>query len=243
MEGFGNFVAGIAVGAGIVVGAWFVAQPLTQIADQQRKITVKGTAEKQIKADLAVWHANVQVRAATLPAAYAQLALANESLRAWLAEQRAAPAQLAIKPVGVQPQFALTPSGAVTSTVTGYVLAQPVQFTGKSVDEVVALDAAVPGLAKRGVEFSEARPEYYVSNIEDIKLSLVADATANARKRADEFARSGGLKVGTLRSASQGVFQIVPPNSGDVADFGRYDTTTIDKTVKLVVSVEYGLTR
>jgi hypothetical protein len=243
MAGAGNVLAGVAVGAGIVAGAWLVAQPLTQIADQQRKIAVKGTAEKAIKADVAVWRANVQVRAATLPAAYAQLAVANEALRAWLAEQRVDPAQLALQPVGVQTQYALTPSGAVTSTVTGYVLSQPVQVTGKSVAEVVAVNAAVPALAKRGVEFAEARPEYYVSNIEDIKLSLVADATANARKRADEFARSGGLKVGTLRSASQGVFQIVPPNSGDIADFGRYDTTTIDKTVKLVVSVEYGLTR
>jgi hypothetical protein len=243
MAGVANVLAGVAVGAGIVVGAWFVAQPLTQIADQQRKIAVKGTAEKQIKADVAVWRADVQVRAATLPAAYEKLATANDALRGWLAELRVDPQQLAIKPVVVQPQYATTASGATTSTVVGYVLAQPVQLAGRSVGEVVAVDAAVPALVRRGVEFTEAKPEYYVSNIEDIKLSLVAEATANARKRADEFARSGGLKVGTLRSASQGVFQIVPPNSGDIADFGRYDTTTIDKTVKLVVSVDYGLTR
>ena len=74
-------------------------------------------------------------------------------------------------------------------------------------------------------------------------LSLVADAPSNARKRGEEFAKSGGLAVGTLRSASQGVFQIVPPGSGEVADFGRYDTSTIAKTVKLVVSVEYSLAR
>jgi hypothetical protein len=42
---------------------------------------------------------------------------------------------------------------------------------------------------------------------------------------------------------SQGIFQIVPPNSGDIADFGRYDTTTIDTTVKPVVSVEHGPNR
>jgi uncharacterized protein len=240
---FGNVLAGIAVGAGIVAGAWFVAQPISQIADQQRKISVKGTAEKQIKADVAVWQANIQVRASTLPGAYTQLTIANEALRAWVTEESADVARLTMKPVQVQPQFSVTASGATTSTVVGYVLAQPVQLTGKSVDEIVKLAAAMPALAKRGVEFTEARPEYYVSNIEDIKLSLVADATANARKRAEEFARSGGLRVGTLRSASQGVFQIVPPNSGDIADFGRYDTTTIDKTVKLVVSVEYGVTR
>ncbi|MEO8305245.1 MAG: SIMPL domain-containing protein [Betaproteobacteria bacterium] len=243
MTNFATVLAGISVGAGIVAGAWFVAQPITQIADQQRKITVKGTAEKRIKADVAVWQATMQVRAATLPGAYAQLATTNDTLRRWLAEQGADAAQLALKPVVVQPQFAMTASGATTSTVVGYVLVQPVQVTGKSVDEIVKLALAVPALAKRGADFTEARPEYYVSNIEDIKLSLVSDATANARKRAEEFARSGGLKVGTLRSASQGVFQIVPPNSGDIADFGRYDTTTIDKTVKLVVSVEYGVTR
>jgi hypothetical protein len=140
MAGVANVLAGVAVGAGIVVGAWFVAQPLTQIADQQRKIAVKGTAEKQIKADVAVWRADVQARAATLPAAYEKLATANDALRAWLAELRVDPQQLAIKPVVVQPQYATTASGATTSTVVGYVLSQPVQLAGKSVGEVVAVD-------------------------------------------------------------------------------------------------------
>ena len=40
-------------------------------------------------------------------------------------------------------------------------------------------------------------------------------------------------------SASQGVFQITPVNSTDVSDTGCYDTTSIDKSVKCVVTLNF----
>ena len=243
MNGLSTVLAGLAVGAGITIGSLLLAQPLAQVADQQKKISVKGYAERSVDADVGVWRATLKVRATTLPGAYAELGKANAAVAAWLADRKLDAKQLVIKPADVQAQYALTRDGMQTSQVTGYVLTQGVQVAGRSVDEITALHAALPALLSRGVEFEDAKPEYYVSGIEDIKLSLVADATANARRRAEEFAKSGGLAVGTLRSASQGVFQIVPPGSGEVADFGRYDTTTIAKTVKLVVSVEYALAR
>lgn len=243
MNGLAAVLAGLAIGAGIAIGALVLAQPLTQVADQQKKISVKGYAERSVDADVAIWRATLRVRASTLPQAYAELAKADAAVAAWIGERKIDAKQLVTRPADVQTQYAMTREGMQTSQVTGYVLTQGVQVTGRSVDEITSLHAALPALLARNVEFDDAKPEYYVSKIEDIKLSLVADATSNARKRAEEFAKSGGLAVGTLRSASQGVFQIVPPGSGDVADFGRYDTTTIAKTVKLVVSVEYALAR
>ena len=243
MSGLASVLAGLAVGVGIAIGALLLSQPLAQVADQQKKISVKGYAERNVEADVGVWRATLKVRAATLPGAYAELAKTNASVGAWLAERKIDAKQLLAKPADVQAQYAMTRDGMQTSQVTGYVLTQGIQVSGRSVDEITMLHAALPALLARNVEFEDAKPEYYVSKIEDIKLSLVADATSNARKRAEEFAKSGGLAVGTLRSASQGVFQIVPPGSGEVADFGRYDTSTIAKTVKLVVSVEYSLGR
>jgi len=44
-------------------------------------------------------------------------------------------------------------------------------------------------------------------------------------------------------SATQGVFQITAPNSTEVSDYGSYDTSTIEKTVKAVVSCEFSVSR
>ena len=75
--------------------------------------------------------------------------------------------------------------------------------------------------------------------------ALIADATRNAHDRATEFARSGEASVGTMRSASQGAFYILPArgSSGDDEYGGTYDKSTIDKLARVVVTVEYALTQ
>jgi len=64
-------------------------------------------------------------------------------------------------------------------------------------------------------------------------------ATQNAYNRAGILAKNSKGSVGALSSASQGVFQITPVNSTDVSDEGQYDTSTIDKVVKAVVTLEF----
>jgi hypothetical protein len=59
--------------------------------------------------------------------------------------------------------------------------------------------------------------------------------------RAEELAKNSGSEVGKLKYASQGVFQITPVNSTDVSDYGIYDTTTIEKSIKAVVTIEYSI--
>jgi hypothetical protein len=59
--------------------------------------------------------------------------------------------------------------------------------------------------------------------------------------RAEELAKNSGSEVGTLKYASQGVFQITPVNSTDVSDYGIYDTSTVDKSIKAVVTIEYSI--
>jgi hypothetical protein len=49
--------------------------------------------------------------------------------------------------------------------------------------------------------------------------------------------------LGRLVSARQGIIQITKKNSSDMTDWGVYDTETIDKVVKLVVSLEYEISR
>lgn len=67
----------------------------------------------------------------------------------------------------------------------------------------------------------EQKPEYLVSNLEEIKMSLIANATKNAYSRANEFAKVGNVHVGMMRSASQGAFYILPESgSDDDSDYG-----------------------
>jgi uncharacterized protein len=76
-----------------------------------------------------------------------------------------------------------------------------------------------------------------------VKVRLIGAATKDSLLRAEQFAANSGVTVGPLRSASQGVFQITAPNSTETADYGSYDTSTVEKLVKAVVTVEYAVSR
>ena len=74
-------------------------------------------------------------------------------------------------------------------------------------------------------------PEYYVSTLPQLRVSLVGQAVKDAKARAVEMANSGDSSVGALKSAASGVVQVLAPNSTSVEDYGSYDTSTIQKQV------------
>jgi hypothetical protein len=70
---------------------------------------------------------------------------------------------------------------------------------------------------------------------------MLGAAVADAKLRAAEIADKSGATLGKLASASQGVFQITPAHSTEISGEGMYDTSSIEKTVRAVVTVSFGL--
>ncbi|WLT37153.1 SIMPL domain-containing protein [Synechocystis sp. B12] len=70
---------------------------------------------------------------------------------------------------------------------------------------------------------------------------MVAEATKDAKARAEAIASSTNSKVGAVRSAQTGVFQITSRNSTDVNDMGIYDTSSIEKDITAVVSITFSM--
>jgi hypothetical protein len=82
-------------------------------------------------------------------------------------------------------------------------------------------------------------PQYFYTKLSDMKVDMLADATLNAKKRAEKIAINGGGKIGPLRSTKMGVFQITPVYSNEVSDYGINDTSSLEKKITAVVNVEF----
>lgn len=80
-----------------------------------------------------------------------------------------------------------------------------------------------------------------VSNLDDIKVKMVGEATKNAKARAESMIAGTNGKIGTMNSAKMGVFQIVPINSTDVSDYGINDTSSLEKKVISTVNVTFNV--
>jgi hypothetical protein len=68
---------------------------------------------------------------------------------------------------------------------------------------------------------------------------LLSSVVRDVRRRAEEIAESGGLKVGKVISARSGVAQVLAPNSVEISDYGTYDTSTKEKEIMLTVNVTF----
>jgi hypothetical protein len=73
----------------------------------------------------------------------------------------------------------------------------------------------------------------------EARVSLLPDALADAKARATKIAESSGARIGKLRSASQGVVQVIQANSTDVSDYGYYDTSTKEKEIMVTVKASF----
>lgn len=96
-------------------------------------------------------------------------------------------------------------------------------------------------LIDQGVEFSSGAPEYYYTKLDELKIEMLAKATQNAKQRAENMTQATGNKIGLMRSAKMGVFQITPINSTDVSDWGVNDATSLEKKVTAVVTVSFAI--
>jgi|GEM_PF-458100 len=233
-------------------------------------ITVKGTSSERVKADAAVWTGTIEVMSdqegnvymdalKEMRADQSKIFENDENAIAWAAQRKAGynkiqaqaqQAQALLIALGAKPE-ALEVSGALmrpvyrvdngrqTEDVVGYRFTVTFRYTSSDADAVAALAKKSAELTAKGLAFTSNPPEFYYTKLEALKVKLLTQAAANARERAQALL-TGGVQLGDVVSASQGVFQVTAPLSTEVSDWGCYDTTSIEKDVRCVVSMTYG---
>ena len=239
-NGFGMFMLGIA----LALGAAFASQSLARAIVASRNassIKVKGSASVDLRADRAHWGASVTARGATLQAAYQQLGAGIAALQGFVSKQGFKADEWTTGAVRTSTVMKKDAKGAATNTVERYELVQAVTVNSGKVDAVYDTARTVTELIKDGIDVTSGTPEYTLASIEDAKVKLLDQATRNAMDRARTLADGSGSSVGALLNASQGVIQILSRGSTSGGDYGEYDTSTIDKTMRAVVSLEYAV--
>jgi hypothetical protein len=136
-----------------------------------------------------------------------------------------------------------TPNGRWRTVQKGFNGSHGIVVTVKDLDLVGKVRKAAVQFKADGHPVEYGDPQYLVSSLEQVKMSLIGAATRDARARAEEFAKNGAVKAGSMRSASQGAFNILAPGAGaDASEYGgTYDKTTIDKVARVVVTIEYAI--
>jgi uncharacterized protein len=236
----GRLLAAAVLGGGVALGGWFAGQGLRAPRADDRYVTVKGLAEREVRADLALWPLRFVVTGNDLAEVRGRVAEAERAVRRFLAEG-GIPAE-AVGVAGLEVTDALAQvyrSGPVESR---FVIAQTLLVRTPEVDRVAALAQRAGDLVAAGVVLSSeggpaSGPVYAFTRLNDHKPAMIAEATRNARAGAEQFAKDSGAALGGIRQASQGVFQILPRDEAPgVAEPGQPN-----KRLRVVATVDYHL--
>jgi hypothetical protein len=229
----------------LVVAASVLGYQVKQVGGGRETISVKGLAEKPIKADRAEWRVQIQVKGDSNSDALARLRRERPRLDEFLAKAGFDGAAISESNESVEPNYEQVEgrNGNLRAVQQGNIARQSLTISTTDIERVIAASKAIVQFEADGHPVSYGEPQYLVSNLEEVKMSLIAAAMQNSRTRAAEFAKNGDVEVGRMRSASQGAFYILAADADqDVSDWGgSYDKSTVEKIARVVVTVDYGI--
>ena len=235
-----GMVAGVFLAAGLVLSACVATTAWFKVKTAQ-SITVKGSARKNVRADLMVWKGSFTAQAARLLEAQQQLKTDAEKVGEFIAGHSLT--NVAFTPINIEEvKGSLTDTNGLTQPqILGYRLTQTVRVESPEVDLVTQLDRDAVALVQRGVLFTTQIPEFIYTKAGEAKVEMLAEATKDARARAEQIATQGGRGIGGLQTADMGVIQIAPIYSGQTSWEGMNDTSSLDKTITAVVTATFAL--
>jgi hypothetical protein len=214
---------------GMVGGGYLLGDGLKRAKAADRSVTVRGLAEKDVTADLATWSISYSATGFDLPSVRAEIDNNSKELRAYFTALGFKPEALTATGAGVNQYIN---NGVNTITITQRMLLRTTDIARAQRAVAQQFD-----LVRRGVTLQEGSGmRYSFTRLNDVKPTMVASATKDARAAAEQFARDSGTSVGGIKSATQGYFSI---DARDGEADGASDTPY--KKVRVVTTVDFYL--
>ncbi|WP_166263366.1 SIMPL domain-containing protein [Marinobacter caseinilyticus] len=232
-------VAALIMSIAVVASAMLIGQGLRDLRTGDRFVTVKGVAEREVTADLALWPLRFIATGDTLAEAQQQARSSRDSIMAFLQLQAIAQDAVELQRLDVTDTQANPFQGNANSQ--RFIINSTLMVRTPDIDKVRQASQAMGELVDSGVvlsaDYGPSGPTYIYSGLNAIKPAMIAEATAAARESAKQFAADAATELGELRRANQGVFQILPRDQAP----GIVEAQQPVKTVRVVSTVEYYL--
>lgn len=239
-KSLGMFLLGATLAFGLACAAYIVSRAAVKVS-RSETIRVKGSASQLVSSDFGSWSGSVAVAAPTMEGAAAKLNAAEKQIGDFIASVGFRPQEVVWGSISITIFYKKNEKGVNTNDILKFQLSRTLKIASKDVNRLETLNRTFTDLVKKGLSVGNCGASYLITNLDDYKMKLLNAATENGYKRAQTLAGSAGGKVGSLLSASQGIFQVLAPGGGNISDYGTYDKSTIDKEIKAVVTLEFSV--
>jgi hypothetical protein len=238
-----RLAAALLIALGIAAGGWLVGQGFANARMADRFVTVKGIAEREVKADLALWPIRVVTTDNDLAKAQERMAENMRRVREFLTKHGVDLAGSELQRLQVRDANA-NQYGDTSRVRDRYVIQQTLMVRSDKPDAIAAVSQLAGEMVAAGIVLSSeddgyaaGGPRFLYTKLNEIKPPMIAEATARARESAEKFAQDSQSRLGGIRHANQGVFEILPRDQGP----GVPESAQVSKLVRVVSTVEYYL--
>ena len=202
-------------------------------------ISTTGSATQEYTSDSVKWTSTItrNVTLATVKNGYTQMASDLAAVKSFLSTNGIPDSAIDVTPILMNEIYDNS-----NNPVKNYSLTQNIIVNSSDVQSIADLSKNTnPLVVDQGILFSTVDLEYYYSKLPDARVALLSAAIADAKARATKIAEAGGKEIGALQSATNGVVQVLAPNSSDTSDYGTYDTSSIEKNIMVTVKTTFEL--
>ena len=237
LEKFQIVISALIISLAFMIATGFAASKLVR----NDGITVTGSVYKIVKSDSGSLLFYINSSAPNKTEAYNKVIKQHPVINEYLIKSGIQEKDIEYKSMNGYYSYKYTSEGKMTNIVDRYNLTQGVKISSNNVNKIKDVANNIQSLITKGIDLNVNDPQFYYSDLGNLKIELLEAATKDAKSRAKAMLKATNDNVGKIKSVRMGVFQITPVDSTNVSDMGINDTSTIDKKVTAVANVVFAV--
>ena len=235
-----NIVLSVVIGSVAFITSSIIIGKAVKNTFLIRTLTVKGAAERTVKADFAIWSIDIEEKDRDLIKAQNKMEQKLKILKAHLLEKGFKEEELTNNSTQMNEIREERESKDSFKYITEYKMSSGFVVKSGDVNLVDKVYTNIAELIKKGVKIKYSydgnAPRYLFKKFDIVKDEMIKEATKNALRTAKSFASDAGDKIRGIKTANQGVFQISPEIANKKWDD---EASYIDKNIRIVTTITY----
>ena len=238
---------------GLIISSALISNAMDKTNKDENRITVKGVAERRIKADKALINIVISKKSENLDELKKDISEREKLTIDLIKKLKINENEYSIGNLRIQPNYTESSSNvkkssenSATSTetpatnnkISDYDGVEVISIVTKNIDKAGEFYEKLAELKLQSSNIEINMPEYYITNLEKYKRDLIVDASRNAEIRAIEMLKVNNNEIGGLKNMNQGQFEVLA-DTEDVKKINEDESNQIYKKLRLVVTTTY----
>ena len=235
---------------GLIISSALISNAMNKANKDENRITVKGVAERRIKADKALINIVISEKSENIDELKSSVSEKEKLVTDLIKNLKINENDYNVGNLRIQPnyientsntkqQIAVNSTAVVPNTkISDYDGVETISIVTKNIDKAEEFFEKLSELKLQSDNIQINEPEYFITNIERYKKDMVVDASRNAEVRAIEMLKVNNNEIGGLKNMSQGQFEVLE-DTEDVRKINENEANQIYKKMRVVVTATY----